>query len=79
MIESPPEFGAHGIAGLPQVVKRANQSQFGLAAGIWAKDIDVVNTVTRGLHAGTVWVNCCAHPPPHAISVGLDNVSCLDP
>lgn len=38
------------------MVKRANQSQFGLAAGIWAKDIDVVNTVSRGLHAGTVWV-----------------------
>ena len=42
-----------------QVLRRANQSQFGLASGLWAKDIDVVNTISRGLRAGTVWVNCC--------------------
>ena len=45
-----------------QVIKRANQSQFGLASGLWAKDIDVVNTISRGLRAGTVWVNCCESP-----------------
>ena len=25
--------------------------------GIWAKDVDVINTLSRGLRAGTVWVN----------------------
>ena len=41
------------------MIKRANNSQFGLASGLWAKDVDVVNTISRGLRAGTVWVNCC--------------------
>ena len=44
---------------LDEAIRRANSSPFGLAAGIWAKDIDVVNTASRGLKAGTVWVNCC--------------------
>lgn len=26
-------------------------------AGVWAKDVDVINTLSRGLKAGTVWVN----------------------
>lgn len=43
---------------IEEVIKRANSSPFGLASGLWAKDIDVVNTVSRGLRAGTVWVNC---------------------
>lgn len=36
----------------PQVIQRANASQYGLAAGIFAKDIDVINTLTRSLKVG---------------------------
>lgn len=42
---------------LDEVLKRANANEYGLAAGIFAKDIDVINTLSRGLKSGTVWVN----------------------
>jgi acyl-CoA reductase-like NAD-dependent aldehyde dehydrogenase len=38
-------------------VRIANDSQFGLAAGVWTKDIDVALRTTKALRAGTVWVN----------------------
>jgi len=41
-----------------EVVQRANKSEYGLAAGVWSKNIDTVNTLSRNLRAGTVWVNC---------------------
>jgi aldehyde dehydrogenase (NAD+) len=41
-----------------EVVERANKSEYGLAAFLWTKNIDTVNTLTRNLRAGTVWVNC---------------------
>ncbi len=35
----------------------ANRTQYGLAAGIWTKDIQKAFRVARGIRAGTVWVN----------------------
>ncbi|KAI3777598.1 hypothetical protein L1987_47398 [Smallanthus sonchifolius] len=43
---------------LPEVIKRANATRYGLAAGVFTQNIDVANTLTRALRAGTVWVNC---------------------
>lgn len=40
------------------MIKRANRTKYGLAAGVFTRDIDTANTVSRGLRAGTVWVNC---------------------
>jgi len=40
-----------------EVVKRANNTSYGLAAGIFTKDIDKVNMLTQSIRAGTVWVN----------------------
>mmetsp|Transcript_8497 Transcript_8497/g.25483 ORF Transcript_8497/g.25483 Transcript_8497/m.25483 type:complete len:487 (+) Transcript_8497:985-2445(+) len=45
------------ISSVGEALQRANANEYGLAAGIWAKDIDVINTLSRGLRAGTVWVN----------------------
>jgi len=42
---------------IEEVVERANKNEYGLAAGVWTKDIDTANTLSRGLRAGTVWVN----------------------
>jgi len=39
------------------VVKMANDSQFGLAAGIWTKDIGRAHRTAKKLQAGTVWIN----------------------
>ena len=35
----------------------ANRSRYGLAAGIWTKDVQRAHRVARALKAGTVWVN----------------------
>ena len=40
-----------------QVVKLANDSDFGLAAGIWTNDIRLAHRVSRALRVGTVWIN----------------------
>ncbi|KAL0327252.1 UNVERIFIED_CONTAM: Aldehyde dehydrogenase family 2 member B7, mitochondrial [Sesamum angustifolium] len=41
-----------------EVIRRANNSPYGLAAGIFTQDLDTANTLTRALRVGTVWVNC---------------------
>ncbi|WP_174292121.1 aldehyde dehydrogenase family protein [Sphingomonas bacterium] len=38
-------------------VFRANDTEFGLAAAVWTKDISRAHTVARALEAGTVWIN----------------------
>ncbi|KAK9513281.1 hypothetical protein VZT92_026827 [Zoarces viviparus] len=43
---------------LEEVVTRANDTKYGLAAAVFTKDIDKASYVTNGLRAGTVWVNC---------------------
>ena len=35
----------------------ANDSRYGLAAGIWSRDIGRVMRVSRALQAGSIWVN----------------------
>ena len=40
-----------------EVVRRANSSDFGLAAGLWTSDVKRAHRVAHRLQAGTVWVN----------------------
>jgi aldehyde dehydrogenase (NAD+) len=39
------------------VVKRSNNSIYGLAAAVWTKDIKKAHRLARDLKAGTVWIN----------------------
>lgn len=41
-----------------EVIRRANASKYGLAAGVFTQNIDTANTLARALRVGTVWVNC---------------------
>ncbi|GMP30354.1 hypothetical protein CsSME_00005059 [Camellia sinensis var. sinensis] len=43
---------------LDEVIRRANMTRYGLAAGVFTQNIDTANTLTRALKAGTVWINC---------------------
>jgi len=43
---------------LDQIVHRANDSVFGLAASVWTQNLSTAHKVARGLRAGTVWINC---------------------
>jgi phenylacetaldehyde dehydrogenase len=36
----------------------ANDSEFGLAAGIWTNDLSKAHRTAKQLRAGTVWINC---------------------
>ncbi len=41
-----------------EALRIANASIYGLGAAVWTKDMNVAHRMTRGLRAGTVWVNC---------------------
>ena len=43
---------------MEEVIQRANNTSYGLAAAIWTKDIDKAHLFARQVKAGTVWVNC---------------------
>ncbi len=43
---------------LPDAVAKGNDSPFGLAAGVWTRDIRKAHQAAAALEAGTVWVNC---------------------
>jgi aldehyde dehydrogenase (NAD+) len=43
---------------LDEVVRRANDSPFGLGAGVWTRDVGRAHAIARRLQAGSVWVNC---------------------
>jgi aldehyde dehydrogenase (NAD+) len=52
-----PVLAAIEFADLDEAISRANDSQYGLAAGVWTRDIKKAHYVARKLQAGTVWVN----------------------
>ncbi|HKV47932.1 MAG TPA: aldehyde dehydrogenase family protein, partial [Candidatus Acidoferrales bacterium] len=41
-----------------EIIPRANNSSYGLAAGIWTRDIKKAHSIAAKLRAGTVWINC---------------------
>ena len=43
---------------MPDVIVKGNDSPFGLAAGVWTRDIRQAHQTADALETGTVWVNC---------------------
>jgi aldehyde dehydrogenase (NAD+) len=39
-------------------VLQGNATTYGLAAGVWTRDVSKAHRVARALRAGTVWINC---------------------
>lgn len=44
----------------------ANDSEFGLGAGVWSRDMNVAYRMGRKIQAGRVWTNCYHMYPAHA-------------
>jgi aldehyde dehydrogenase len=44
----------------------ANDSAFGLGAGVWTRDANVAHRMGRGIESGRVWTNCYHLYPAHA-------------
>jgi acyl-CoA reductase-like NAD-dependent aldehyde dehydrogenase len=42
---------------LEEGIREANNSQFGLAAAIWTRDIKKAHSIAKRVKAGTVWIN----------------------
>ncbi len=53
-----PVVVAEPFTEVEELVRRANQTHYGLAAGIWTRDIAKAHRVAAALKAGTVWLNC---------------------
>jgi len=51
---------------LDDVAAMMNDSDYGLAAGIWTRDISKAHLLARKVRAGTVWINCY-----HAVDAAL--------
>ncbi|MGE5834759.1 MAG: aldehyde dehydrogenase family protein [Acidobacteriota bacterium] len=52
-----PVLAAIEFADVDEAIARANDSMYGLAAGVWTRDIKKAHYVASRLQAGTVWVN----------------------
>lgn len=51
-----------------EVIRRANDTKFGLASAVWTEDLEAAHQVASELEAGTVWVNTyndLLDPGPH--------------
>lgn len=49
-----------------EALEIANDSEFGLGAGLWTRDMNLAYRMGRGIQAGRVWTNCYHAYPAHA-------------
>ncbi|MFC9735092.1 aldehyde dehydrogenase family protein [Streptomyces roseolus] len=43
---------------MDDALRIANDTPYGLAGGVWTRDLATAHKVSRGITAGTIWVNC---------------------
>jgi acyl-CoA reductase-like NAD-dependent aldehyde dehydrogenase len=46
------------VDGIENAIEVANDTIYGLAAGIWTSDLTTAHRLAREVEAGTIWVNC---------------------
>jgi phenylacetaldehyde dehydrogenase len=53
-----PVLVAAPFTDLDEIAAVANDSDYGLGAGIWTKDISKAHALAKKIRAGTIWINC---------------------
>ncbi len=53
-----PVVTATPFSDMNEIVNRANDTVYGLAAGVWTRDVKKAHAIASKLKAGTVWINC---------------------
>lgn len=53
-----PVVTAVPFSDVAEIAHIANNTNYGLAAGIWTRDISKAHRLANRLRAGTVWINC---------------------
>jgi hypothetical protein len=73
-----PVVVAEAFDDIDDVVRRANATSYGLAAGLWTRDLSKAHRVSAQLRAGTVWINVRSsfpllvyYPPSPSLSLPL--------
>jgi phenylacetaldehyde dehydrogenase len=53
-----PVVVAAPFSDLDEIAAVANDTEYGLGAGIWTRDISKAHALAKKIRAGTVWINC---------------------
>jgi phenylacetaldehyde dehydrogenase len=53
-----PVVVAQKFSSLDEIAAQANDTEYGLGAGIWTRDISKAHALAKKLRAGTAWINC---------------------
>ena len=53
-----PVIAALPFEDLDEIIERANNTEYGLAAGLWTENVSKAHYIASKLRAGTVWINC---------------------
>lgn len=64
-----PVLAVTPVDGVEEAIEVGNNSEYGLAAGVWTSDLKKAHKIAAGLRAGTVWVNTYGLYDP-AVSFG---------
>ena len=65
---------------IEDVIRRANHTEYGLAASVWARDTKQAKKIAERIEAGTVWINEIHSFSPHVVfgghkqsGIGIEN------
>ncbi|MFI6289012.1 aldehyde dehydrogenase [Streptomyces sp. NPDC051018] len=53
-----PVLSVFSFENTEEAVRLANDTEYGLAAAVWSRDLSTAHRLARSVRAGTVWVNC---------------------